>query len=429
MRVLMFGWEFPPHISGGLGTACLGITHGLTEKNIEVLFVVPKVYGDESIANATLIGAEGIPHRLHQVPRSVDQLLRISVSANIAAYPHAIRDERVESRLEKGGPPPAASSRRFHFAGGYGPNLMWEISHYASICGRIARTNEFDIIHAHDWPTFPAGIAAKKMSGRPLVVHVHATEFDRSGGNNINTKVYDIEKAGIDEADRIICVSNFTKRTLIDHYGADGRKIDVVHNGVLPVKVISDDEDVAAPSSDEKIVTFMGRITYQKGPAFFVEAAKRVLDVAPNVRFVMAGDGDMLPAMVDLVAKYGIGDRFSFTGFLKGKEVERLFARTDVFVMTSVSEPFGIVPLEAMQHKVPVVLSKQSGVAEVLDYALKVDYWDIDSLADAIYGLVAYPVLNSFLSAKGHHESMELSWADAVEKIEQCYLKALSKVA
>lgn len=427
MRVLMFGWEYPPHISGGLGTACLGITQGLAERNVDVIFVVPKAYGDENFLEGKLIGAEGTPHRLQQVPRKIERLLHISVPSNIQAYPRKIYEglEKREQTVYETSI--GATQRGFHFSGGYGPNLLAEVAHYASIGGRIAREHNFDVIHSHDWPTFPAGIVAKKATGKPLVVHVHATEYDRSGFN-INKQVYDIEKMGIDEADRIICVSNLTKHKLINFYHADERKIEVVHNGVEHFENTLNDEDKAR-STSEKVVSFLGRITYQKGPAFFVEAAKKVLDHVPNVRFVMAGDGDMLPAMVDRVAQHRIGDRFHFTGFLRGKEVAKLFARTDVFVMTSVSEPFGIVPLEAMQMNVPVVLSRQSGVAEVLKYAIKVDFWDVNALADAIYGLVTYPALHSFLSANGHAESMSLGWADAAKKIERCYQKVVGKVA
>jgi Glycosyltransferase len=423
----MFGWEYPPHISGGLGTACLGITQGLAERNVDVIFVVPKAYGDEKISEGKLIGAEGIPHKLQQVPRKIERLLHISVPSKLQAYPRAIY-QGLDKKIEVMGEPAVVSRRGgFHFSGGYGPNLLEEVAHYASVGGRIARDYDFDLIHAHDWPTFPAGIVAKKVTGKPLVVHVHATEYDRSGFN-INKQVYDIEKMGIDEADRIICVSNLTKHKLINFYHADERKIEVVHNGVEHFENTLNEEEKARNTS-EKVVSFLGRITYQKGPAFFVEAAKKVLDHVPNVRFVMAGDGDMLPAMVDRVAQHRMGDRFHFTGFLRGKEVTKLFAQTDVFVMTSVSEPFGIVPLEAMQMNVPVVLSRQSGVSEVLRYAIKTDFWDIDSLADAIYGLIAYPALHSFLSINGHIESLGLSWADAAKKIERCYQKVTGKVA
>ena len=423
----MFGWEYPPHISGGLGTACLGITQGLAEREVDILFVVPKAYGDEPFPRGTLIGAEGTPHRLQQVPRKIGRLLQISVPSQLHAYPQATYRGLYEIEHTTYEVEAASTHRGFHFSGGYGPNLITEVAHYASIGGRIAKEHSFDVIHAHDWPSFPAGIVAKKATGKPLVVHVHATEYDRSGFN-INRQVYEIEKMGIDEADRVICVSNLTRQRVINLYNADASKVEVVHNGVEHFANALTAEESTRPTA-EKVVSFLGRITYQKGPAFFVEVAKKVLDHVPNVRFVMAGDGDMLPAMVERVAHYRLGDRFHFTGFLRGKEVAKLLSQSDVFVMTSVSEPFGIVPLEAMQMRVPVVLSRQSGVSEVLRYAIKADFWDIDSLADAIYGLISYPALHTFLSANGHTESMNLSWADAAKKIERCYQKVIGTVA
>lgn len=427
MRVLMFGWEYPPHISGGLGTACLGITQGLADRNVDVVFVVPKVYGDEGCPEGMLIGAEGTPHLLQQVPQRLERLLHVSVPSGIHAYPHGSlegQSQRVHKFRRTG---TIATQNEFHFSGGYGENLIAEVAHYASIGGRIAKEHDFDVIHSHDWPTFPAGIVAKKASGKPLIVHVHATEYDRSGVN-INQQVYAIEKMGIDEADMVICVSNLTKHKLINFYHTDPGKIEVVHNGVEHYENTLTAEE-ATKNVPEKVVTYLGRITYQKGPSFFVDAAKMVLDIVPNVRFVMAGDGDMLPEMVERVAHHRIGDRFHFTGFLRGKEVAKLFAQTDVFVMSSVSEPFGIVPLEAMQLKVPVVLSRQSGVAEVLKYVIKVDFWDVPALADAIYGLVTYPALHSFLGTNGYTESLNLRWADAALKIERCYQKVTGRVA
>lgn len=428
MRVLMFGWEFPPHISGGLGTACQGIVGSLLERNVNVVFVVPKAYGDEPLPSGAIIGAEGTPHKLKELPFGLGSLLHIGVSSSLAAYPSfRTKVEEVVEPFHGVKSSLSTDENSFRFSGGYGANLVEEVEHFASIGARIAREQPFDVIHAHDWPTFPAGIVAKRIARKPLVVHVHATELDRSGGA-INKQVYAIEKMGVDEADMIICVSNLTKNKLINFYHADERKIEVVHNGVMPNAYESIKEPKLSPKED-RIVAYLGRITYQKGPAFFVDAAKKVLDFTKNVRFVMAGDGDMLPEMVERVARYRIGDRFHFTGFLRGKEVAYLLNHTDVFVMTSVSEPFGIVPLEAMQLKVPVVLSKQSGVAEVLKYVIKVDFWDVDALADAIYGLVEYPALHSFLSSNGYAETKRLTWDDAAAKIERCYQKVVGRVA
>ena len=276
---------------------------------------------------------------------------------------------------------------------------------------------QFDVIHAHDWLTYYAGIAAKRVSGKPLVVHMHATEYDRSG-ENVNTQVYAIEKAGMEAADKVIAVSNLTRNIVIQKYGIPADKVVTVHNAVrFPGK----GELPPERGVEDKVVTFLGRITYQKGPDYFVEAAAKVLKRVPGVRFVMAGSGDMMNHVIRRVARLGIADRFHFTGFLRGEDVNRMFQLSDVYVMPSVSEPFGISPLEAMRSNVPVIISKQSGVAEVLDYALKVDYWDVDALADAIYGLITYPALARMFAKKGHEEVTGLKWNNAAAKIRQVY--------
>ena len=273
------------------------------------------------------------------------------------------------------------------------------------------------MIHAHDWLTYYAGIAAKRVSGKPLVVHMHATEFDRSG-ENINTIVYNIERTGMMAADRVMAVSNLTRNIVIEKYGIPADKVVTVHNGVR-FKTHEGPEEKRGV--EDKIVTFLGRITYQKGPDYFVEAAAKVLKRLPNVRFVMAGSGDMLNHIVRRVAKLGISDRFHFTGFLKGDEVRRMFELSDVYIMPSVSEPFGISPLEAMKSNVPVIISKQSGVAEVLTHAIKVDYWDVDAMADAIYSLVSYPALHNMFITKGQEEVTTLKWDNAARNVLDVY--------
>lgn len=295
---------------------------------------------------------------------------------------------------------------------------MEEVSRYALIGGAIAAQHDFDVIHAHDWLTYYAGIAAQKVSGKPLVVHIHATEFDRTG-ENVNQIVYDIERNGMQAADRVIAVSNLTRSIVIDRYGINEEKVFTVHNAIDPPEnpeILSVHKAVK-----EKVVTFLGRITFQKGPEYFIEVAHRVLQKDRNVRFVMAGSGDMLNKMIRRVAQLQIADRFHFTGFLKGEAVDRMFALSDVFVMPSVSEPFGLVPLEAMRTNVPVIVSKQSGVAEVLKHAIKVDYWDVDGMADAIYGILHYPALSKMFIRHGKDEVDSLKWENAAVKIMDVY--------
>ena len=420
----MFGWEFPPHIAGGLGTASYGLTRGLAKHGIEVIFVVPKAYGDEDQRFVRVVNASEIetPFGDTREQDVWEKLTFIHIDSNMVPYvaPEEFDSYAEEYRrtgrtiLDKEG-----WTERYSFSGKYGANLMEEVARYAMVAAQVARdlAGQFDLIHAHDWLTYYAGIAAKRVSGKPLVVHMHATEFDRSG-EHVNPQVYEIERAGMTEADRVIAVSNLTRNIVIEKYGIPASKVVTVHNAVrFSAKQAQSQERGVS----DKIVTFLGRITYQKGPDYFVEAAAKVLKRVPDVRFVMAGSGDMMNHVIRRVARLGIADRFHFTGFLRGEDVHKMFQLSDVYVMPSVSEPFGISPLEAMRSNVPVIISKQSGVAEVLDFAVKVDYWDVDALADAIYGLIQYPALSGMFASKGLEEVTNLKWNDAAAKIKAVY--------
>ena len=419
MKALMFGWEFPPHILGGLGTASYGLTKGMWEcGDMEITFVIPKPFGDEERHFANIIGASQTPIAWRDVSR-----------------------EYVESRIGKVMDPDLYFSLRDHiyadfnymrtndlgcieFSGRYPDNLLEEINNYSIVAGVIARTIPCDVIHSHDWLTYPAGIHAKQVTGKPLVIHVHATDYDRSRGN-VNPTVFAIERDGMMQADHIITVSNLTRQTVIDKYGIDPAKVTTVHNAVTPLSEEFLNVEVEKPK--DKIVTFLGRITMQKGPEYFVETAAKVLKNNHNVRFVMAGSGDMMDKMINLAAERGIADRFHFPGFQKGKQVYEMLKASDVYVMPSVSEPFGISPLEAMQMGVPSIISKQSGVAEVLDYAVKVDYWDVDAMADAMYGLVKYPALAGMFAAKGLEEVTNLKWNNVAAKIRTVYEEVIEE--
>ena len=422
----MFGWEFPPHIAGGLGTACYGMTRGLARNGVEVVFVMPRAYGDEDQRFVRVVNAsdvETIGTRDHEFSEELlEKVSFIHIDSNMLPYisPEeyaAYHDEFVRSgRTHEW---TDVWKQRYTFSGKYGANLMEEVARYAMVAAQVAKDLEgqFDVIHAHDWLTYFAGIAAKRVSGKPLVVHMHATEFDRSG-ENINRRVYAIEKAGMQAADRVIAVSELTRRIVIGKYGIPADKVVTVHNAVR----FGESEEAAPERAvKDKVVTFLGRITYQKGPDYFVEAAAKVLQRVSDVRFVMAGSGDLMNHVVRRVAQLGIADRFHFTGFVKGGEVQRMFRLSDVYVMPSVSEPFGISPLEAMRSGVPVIISRQSGVAEVLDYAIKVNYWDVDALADAIYGLLTYPALGRMFASKGLEEVTGLKWTNAAAKIKTVY--------
>jgi glycosyltransferase involved in cell wall biosynthesis len=427
MRVLMFGWEFPPHISGGLGTASYGLTKGMaTLSDLEVIFVVPKAWGDEDQDIVRLVGANKVPVAFKQVYYKgfITPLEKIEVSSKIVPYIDP-EDFWKLSRSEVSGYRLFVQTNdkgMIDFSGRYDESLLDEINKYAVVASIIAAENEFDIIHAHDWLAYPAGIAAMEVSGKPLVIHVHATDYDRSGGS-VNPDVYHIEKSGMNAASKIITVSNLTRDIVINKYNIDPEKVETVYNAVEPVKI--SENLILKKGFDEKVVTFLGRITLQKGPEYFIEAAYKVLQVMNNVRFVMAGSGDMMERMMRRAASLRITDRFHFTGFLKGTDVYNMLEMSDVYIMPSVSEPFGISPLEAMQSNVPVIISKQSGVAEILTHAVKTDFWDIDAMADAIYGILNYPALAKMFIEKGKEEVIRLKWDNSARHVRDIYNRVI----
>ena len=436
MRVLMFGWEFPPHIAGGLGTACYGMTQGLARNDVEVIFVMPKASGDEDQSFVKVVNASDIEaHYCDSSIEGADDIMRkisfIHIDSNMVPYISPEEWATYRGGYERTGKKfwerkGDSWTQRYTFSGKYGANIMEEVARYAVVAAEVARQLEgqFDVIHAHDWLTYFAGIAAKRVSGKPLVVHMHATSFDRSSSDNIDTRVYEIERAGMAAADMVIAVSNLTRNIVINKYNIEPEKVVAVHNAV---QFAENDNPIPERGVDDKIVTFLGRITFQKGPDYFIEAAAKVLARVPNVRFVMAGSGDMMNHCIRRVAQLGIADRFHFTGFLKGDDVQKMFQLSDVYIMPSVSEPFGISPLEAMRSNVPTIISHQSGVAEVLDYAVKVNYWDVDAMADAIYGLITYPALAKMFSEKGMEEVNNLKWFNAAVKIKDVYQQAIDK--
>ena len=431
MKVLMFGWEFPPHIAGGLGTACYGIVKGLAYNGVETLFVMPSASGDEDQSAATIINASDVPVAITSsldVDEFLDKVQFVHIGTNMVPYldPTEFHDLVEEERRRQVKDFRVQYGQKFKFSGKYGANLMEEVARYAMVGGTIAlqHKDEFDVIHAHDWLTYYAGIAAKRMTGKPLVIHVHATSFDRGSADNIDTRVYAIEKRGMEAADRVITVSDLTRNIVITKYGIDPSKVITVHNAVD----FSGKDDIQVERGvKDKVVTFLGRITFQKGPEYFIEAAAKVLKRTDNVRFVMAGSGDMMNRAIRHVARMGISDRFHFTGFLRGADVQKMFALSDVYVMPSVSEPFGISPLEAMRTNVPSVISKQSGAAEVLKYAFKVDFWDVDAMADQIYALLQYPALASFAAKMGYDEVNALKWNNATAKMKKVYESVVNK--
>ena len=424
MRVLMFGWEFPPHIAGGLGTACYGMTKGLAHAGVDVLFVMPSASGDEDQSAVRIINASDVAvyDSCHDSDEFLSKVQFLRVGSNLHPYidPTDFTELVEEERRNQTEEFKFWFRQKYKFSGKYGANLLEEVSRYAQVGGTIAlqHAGEFDVIHAHDWLTYLAGIAAKELTGKPLVVHVHATSYDRGDEKHIDTRVLDIETRGMMAADRVVTVSDLTRNIVINRYHIDPAKVVTVHNAVD----FSGRENLEVQRGvRDKVVTFLGRITFQKGPEYFIEAAAKVLKRTDGVRFVMAGSGDMMNRAIRQVARLGISDRFHFTGFLRGADVQKMFALSDVYIMPSVSEPFGISPLEAMRTGVPSIISHQSGAAEVLKYAFKVDFWDVDAMADDIYALLQYPVLSEFAAKKGFDEVNELKWNNATAKLKKVY--------
>ena len=414
----MFGWEFPPHILGGLGTASFGLTRGMSmQPDMDITFVIPKPWGDEDQSFLRIIGANMVP----VVWRDVDWN---HVNNRIGSFLHPDTYYHFRNGIKYDFIHIGTNDLGcIQFSGRYPDNLLEEIGNYEAVASVLAHSLDFDIIHSHDWLTYPAGIFAKRISGKPMVIHVHATDYDRSRGN-VNPDVYRIEKEGMDAADHIITVSNLTRNTVIEKYHQDPAKVTTVHNAVEPLDFV---DELHKSERKDKVITFLGRITMQKGPEYFVEVAARVLATTDGVRFVMAGSGDMMDKMVRLAAKKGIADKFHFTGFLKGRNVYEMLAESDVYMMPSVSEPFGISPLEAMQCGTPSIISKQSGCAEILDHAIKTDYWDIDAMADYIHAIVKYPAMYKSLRENGLAEIDQIRWEYAGQKVRAIYDKVLGK--
>lgn len=514
MKVLMFGWEFPPHISGGLGTACYGLTQSLRQHDVEIVLVIPKLHGDEPDMKFDLIDASHVtlrnkngriaPPAIAEAPladgplkrpavvaakpaefvvsgpeahlrrpvyttvyatQETEDLITIEIPSYLSPYvspamnvlPKSMTvstkrwkqtavemDKKVERKMETKNEDtykdidkandhvnvdphhadpdavaqlPEEGSYFYAFSGKYGPDLLEETKHYAEVAAEVARRNTFDVIHVHDWMTFPAGLAAKEASGKPLVVHVHSTEFDRSG-EIPHAPVFEIEKAGFEGADSIVAVSGWTKRIVESRYHIAPSKVKVAYNGVMPREITP---LVHGHPFGPHVVTFLGRLTYQKGPLYFVKAAYQVLEKFPDAHFIVAGSGDMLPQVIEEVAHLRISTRFHFTGFLKGDNVEKVWSMTKVYVMPSVSEPFGITPLEAIQAGIPVIVSNQSGVSEVMSHVIKVDFWNTHALANAICNVLAHESLSATLRENSKDEIQHITWSKAAKKIKTIY--------
>ena len=400
----MFGWEFPPFNSGGLGTACYGIAKSLSEKGMEINFVLPQ---NRKVSEKFL---NMIPAKLPKIKiKEVDSLLVSYMTSQSYRKSFLSLDKNYQDDI-------------------YCKNLIEEVYRYAMVAKDIASEVNHEIIHCHDWMTFPAGIAAKSVSKKPMIAHIHSTEYDRSAGHGVNPEVYKIEKEGIEKADKVIAVSRFTKDRIIKNYNADERKIEVIYNAI--------DKNEFFPDSNcknnlngfnKKIVLFLGRLTLHKGPDYFLCAAKKVLEKNNNVIFIISGSGDMEYQVIEQASEMGIADKVLFTGFLRNEELKRIYKMANLYVMPSVSEPFGITPLESIASGTPVIISKQSGISEVLDHCLKVDFWDTDEMANKILAVLENEELENCLSGNSLKEIDKLHWGASADKIMGIYNDLLNK--
>ncbi len=391
--ILMFGWEFPPFNSGGLGVACQGLSKALTSSGVDLTFVLPfKIPISASWCKFVFAN------------ENTDLISDVQMLSLFAGY----QSHSTSIEVKKYGLPKSISG-----------NLIERVKAYALRAGVIAQKNKHSIIHAHDWLTYPAGIAAKEVSGKPLIVHVHATEFDRSGSDRVNKDIYNIELEGFRQADAIVAVSKHTKNKIVNKYNIPVAKVKVVYNGIEFNNNSATIEHnlEALKKSGNKIVLFVGRITLQKGPDYFISMAEKVLSRQPNTFFVVSGSGDMEGEMIRVVARRGLSNKFIFCGFLRGEELAQVYKAADMFVMPSVSEPFGLVPLEAMISEVPVLVSKESGVSEILSTALKSHFWDIDDMADKVISVLCHKKLKNYLSVGGREEVKTIHWKKAAQSL------------
>jgi len=424
IRTLMLGWEFPPFISGGLGTACFGLTQAMDRLGMPVTFVLPRAKPFRlSGGMPSSVGASET-----EPAEPLFQHIRIRpVPADLTPYAVPAPVSSVAEAAPRGSSSRPTESSEAHEApegSNYGPNIYEEVQRFAERVVDLAESEVFDLIHAHDWMTFPAGVALASASGRPLVIQVHSTEFDRSG-EHVNQYVYDIERHAMHAAACIVAVSNYTRNIIISRYGVAPEKVEVVYNGVDACQSEETFVRHTWPTQTDKVVLFLGRVTMQKGPDYFLRAARKVLDKMGNVKFILAGDGDMLYRMIELAAQLDIGHQVLFTRFLRGDDVHKAYRMADLYVMPSVSEPFGIAPLEALQHNVPVLISKQSGIAETFRNALKVDFWDVNEMADKMIAVLRHAPLQQMLRAEGHKETLRVRWDDSAARMNEIYHETL----
>jgi len=405
MRILTFGWDYPPSRNGGLGVACYGLTRELISTGAEVIFVLPR---RQDVVGGGQFRFASDERRIKFRP----------VKSSLVPYQAADSLVYYEAGLDSSGKPIIKSR-----------TILDEVRAFAHQASLIALEEEFDLIHAHDWTSYLAGVAAKYASGKPLILHVHATSFDQAASNNVDPSIFKIECEGFAAADKIVTVSRLTREIIISRHGVAPDKVEVIHNGCDTYEPVRHEPILKELKlSGKKIVLYHGRITIQKGVDYFVRAARKVVDVDPNVVFVISGWGDMTRQIIAQVGALGLSKHVIFAGALWEEERDRMYQTADLVVMPSVSEPFGLVPLEALQHGTPSLISKQSGVGEVLSHVLRVDFWDVDEMANKILSALRYPVLRSQLVGEGKQQLQIMSWRDAAQKVYTLYQRLLQYI-
>lgn len=384
-RVLMYGWEFPPHTIGGLGNVTYNLCNALAKLGIKITLILP-VKGESN--NLKIIATSSVS------VKGIKSLLSPYLDEKIYQEQYLLNED--EAKI-------------------YAKNLKEEIDRFTKRGVEIAKREKFNLIHCHDWMTFPAGILTKEFSGKPLILHVHTTELDRSCGGH-NPFVYELELNAFKKADKIIAVSEYTKNKIMKGYGTSSDKIEVVHNAINFKGV-----EKNKPYNRKKIILYLGRLSMHKGPDYFIKAAKKVLGYKKDVLFVVAGSGELLPELIDLACNLGIGDKILFTGRLKDEEVKKIYESADLYVLPSVSEPFGITALEAASKGVPVIVSKNSGVKEVLKHCIQVDFWDIEEIANKIISVMKYHPIKEEITSNAYRELEKISWSKQASEVINIY--------
>lgn len=418
----MLGWEYPPHIAGGLGTACEGLTRALARQGVHMQFVMPRVFGDEPAEHMTLVDASAETYT--EEITGTTRITRYSVPAALRPY-WSESDYLTETSAlattthAEGGSTTTVKSRsagRVHYSG----DMFSEVARFTQGVMEVCEDLEFDVIHAHDWMTFPAAVALREHTGKPMLAHIHSLEYDRSGRNGMNARIRGLEQLGLSQAEAVIAVSHYTKGIICGEYGINHEKVHVAHNGIYEKEVVQHYQSVHT-DWPKHVVLFLGRVTYQKGPDYFVRAAAKVVPHVPDALFVVAGSGDMLDQIKQLARDLGVEQYFHFPGFLRGGSVEEMFSVADLYVMPSVSEPFGIAALEAINFDTPVLLSKQSGVSEVVGHSLKFDFWDVDRLADLIINGLLHEELRTDMIEMARKELSRVRWDASAAKVMDVY--------